>query len=217
MALLIRRIEDLLLKADFRPVLINKEEGLNLRVKSLSSERPREVYQMLGGKGDWTHLEPILPQIDSGSGFMILDEANHFNRYRLVTLRSDLYDQHCAFKKSDYQRFCRTFERECIKAATHENAWTTGVAEKHFGKAAEPGDFFGNGSPEWKLKAFQHFLTDHFTSSNKIALARLSIYDTVLVNKSLVRLDRLLMSGNMQNEEILKKYLTRRIIKAATS
>jgi hypothetical protein len=52
-------------------------------------------------------------------------------------------------------------------------------AERIFGKAADRGNFEGNGSPRWKVRALYDAAKDLCAIDGSIRLARLSIYDTI--------------------------------------
>jgi len=203
------RIESLLTKADLRPDVPGGKLQTNLQ--QVGSEFPFDVYKSLGGEKDWRGLKPYSADFLVGEKLLSVDGASHFNRYRLSTLRSEFYSSFKGFKKGDYQRYCRNFEKECIKAAANEKDWTNNLAEAHFGRAVEPGDFYGNGSPGWKMRAFRHFLTDHLTWLEGKTFIRISIYDTLMIDSKLIRLDKLLMTTKELYDEYLTKYLFRRL------
>jgi hypothetical protein len=51
-----------------------------------------------------------------------------------------------------------------------------------FGKASNPGDLNGNGSPRWRQRAFYDFVKDLTPLLLGISVVRISIWDNVKVN-----------------------------------
>jgi hypothetical protein len=209
MSIYLKRIEKLLIAAELHPKPAGSD--IEMGIKQVTSEFPFDVYKSLGGEKDWRGIRPFYPDFVMGSKQLTLDEADHFNRYRLMTLRHELYNNFSGFDKASYQRYCRNHEKDCIKTAANEKDWTSSLAEAHFGRAVDPGDFYGNGSPGWKLKAFRHFLTDHLNWLERRNVVRISVYDPVLVDGQLTRLDKLLLTSSNRYDEILVNYLLRRI------
>ncbi len=134
------------------------------------------VYRRLGGilpvvpcnlkKGDI-----VLPDI-----IVELDEEQHFNRYRLVTLESPLYNELEKFPLDKYRSYCKEQERAC---RTDGGFWTSKPCEAQFGKAGERGILDGMGAPRWKQRAFYDFLKDFSGLIIGTQYVRVSIYDKV--------------------------------------
>lgn len=167
-----------------------------------------EVYHELGGINDAVPFD--FPPYDFliDDKFLILDEELHFNRYRNITLRSGLYESLPLIKVDNYKRYGRQFEKECLKSGMRSGLWTNPKAEKFFGKSADAGDFFRNGSSEWKLRAFYDFLQDANALISKKEIIRISIYDNLMVEGKLMRLDKIL-ANSIQHEKYLVNFVNR--------
>ena len=100
-------------------------------------------------------------------------------------------------------------EKECLKSGLLTEKWANTKSIEYFGQPSDPGDFFGNGSSGWKLKAFEDFMLDIIAMIKKLELIRISCYDNILQNGQLVRISKLLESRN--NLLIMGKYLTKKI------
>ena len=75
----------------------------------LSSELYFEVermYKELGGTQEETPLKFGAWDISTPKFIMELDEENHFNRYRLQTLNSNIYQSIKGFLLDAYKQFC---------------------------------------------------------------------------------------------------------------
>ncbi|MEM7550822.1 MAG: hypothetical protein AAF363_14155 [Bacteroidota bacterium] len=202
------RIYSLLEQAELKPEAT--EEQLTTDHSIIKAADCKTIYNALGGQKDWKEIEPFLSDITVSGTHIFVDGYKDFNRYRSETIKSDLYDSFSAFDLSSYKRFCRNFEKECIKSGANRKDWTSKTAEYHFGDASDPGDFYKNGSPLWKLNAFRNLLSDHYYSAGK-KFVRISIYDNLMINGSLNRLDKLLLTSNPVSEPPIIKYLSRRL------
>lgn len=170
----------------------------------------KACYQRLGGKSNFPSFSFYCRMV-TGKCIVILDDHAHFNRYRNLTLRSSLYDQIPKYPKAGYQRYCRSYEKECLKAGMREGVWSSGTAEKYFGPAAEPGDFFGNGATGWKLQAYKDYLRDLSAFSAGYTLIPVSVYDNLMIDGKLVKIETILNSRHSQHERSLLRYLERRM------
>jgi hypothetical protein len=83
-------------------------------------------------------------------------------------------------------------------------------AEHIFGKAANRGNFEGNGSPRWKVRALYDAAKDLCAIDGSIRIARLSIYDGV----DGVPLGELLLRSTPVNVPALRDLLEERTIGA---
>ncbi len=59
-----------------------------------------------------------------------LDEELHFNRYRELTLRSEVYQRLSGFPLEAYRDHARSREDECKKAGSYGGKWTNRSCEK---------------------------------------------------------------------------------------
>lgn len=95
----------------FYPVLIEKDFFFARKF----DKEINHVYKSLGG---------ILKDYPTGFGdfdiitenyFVELDEENHFNRYRKITLQSEIYKQYKYFSVADYIIYCDAMEHKVGK------------------------------------------------------------------------------------------------------
>jgi hypothetical protein len=137
-----------------------------------------DVYYALGG---------TLPKVPINYGpwdfscndFIIeIDEERHFNRYRLLTLKSKLYENYPFFSIHNYRIYCSMYENACLICANWGKNWKNNSTEKMFVPSDNPGHLEENGSSRWKQRAFYDFLKDVTAKIRNIPVFRLSIYDT---------------------------------------
>lgn len=135
-----------------------------------------EIYKSFGGIlkdypiafGDF--------DIVTANGCIELDEENHFNRYRKITLQSNLYKEIKSFSVSNYISYCDTKESKAGKSVSF---WTNKSSQKQFGISSPEKDFSGNGPSRWKQRAFYDFLKDAYCIITNKQLFRISIYDEI--------------------------------------
>lgn len=189
------------------------------RLMREEGELVRDVYERLGGLA----LEAI--QNLSIPAYPILIEKKllvghgelSFNRYTAAVLRSSFYEKFAGFKTDVYLRYCRQFENNCTKAGTAAGIWTSPLAKQHFGEAEAPGDFFGNGSPGWKLVAFASFLRDIASVREGLQPHHVAVYDQLMVNGRLLAIGELLKSPGSEQYRALIRFLRRMLgLPAAT-
>lgn len=108
-----------------------------------------------------------------------LDEAQHFNRYRSITLDSSIYKASKSFSTTEYKDYCNQFENECLKKGDNRKYWKTPSTEKQFGKSAADGILTGGGSSRWRQRAFYDFLRDVGQYVGNFKLLRISIYQMI--------------------------------------
>lgn len=172
----------------------------------------QEVYLALGGIGNCWEIEFSLPEgIETDQVRLSLDGPLHFNRYRAITLNSQVYEKEAPGWLDSYRRNCRQLERECLKDGLRRGVWTNPEAEKHFGQAQEVGDFFGAGSPGWKLEAYRQFLADVYLFENRQKHKRISLFERLMIQGSLLPLQQLLISRSESNQRYLIKFLSRQL------
>ena len=144
----------------------------------LSSEFYSEVesmYKELGGILGEPPLTFGSWDISTPEFILELDEENHFNRYRLQTLNSNVYQMINGFRLDEYMRFCTLYESGCRK---HGGFWKNNSSEKLFVKSDDNGCLDGAGSSRWRQRAFYDFLRDVTGLIMEIPVIRLSIYQT---------------------------------------
>ena len=144
----------------------------------LSSELYFEVermYKELGGTQEEPRLKFGAWDISTPKFIMELDEENHFNRYRLQTLNSAIYQEMKGFSKDRYQQYCIKYEANCCKYGGY---WKNDSSENLFIKSDDNGCLDGTGSSRWKQRAFYDFLRDVTGLIKGIPVIRLSIYQT---------------------------------------
>ena len=144
----------------------------------LSSEFYSEVesmYKELGGILGEPPLTFGSWDISTPEFILELDEENHFNRYRLQTLNSNIYQMINGFRLDEYMRFCTLYESGCRKRG---GFWKNNSSEKLFVKSDDNGCLDGAGSSRWRQRAFYDFLRDVTGLIMEIPVIRLSIYQT---------------------------------------
>ncbi len=169
----------------------------------------QEAYVQLGGRGEWSQIEAQPYDFWVGPYYLNIDDAQSFNRYRLLTLQNSIYKKHKWFDLESYKRYCRQIEPECKKIGLKAGVWTNPEAEHHFGSSEAPGDFFGVGSAGWRYYAFQQFLADNLAAYLDIKYKRFSIFQNVMIKGFLDRVDKLLLSGQPENIKYVQGILTR--------
>lgn len=106
-----------------------------------------------------------------------LDEELHFNRYRLMTLNSSIYDNYQFFSIENYKDYCNKYENRCLKAGSWGQKWKSKSSDKQFLQSGLEGDLNGNGSSRWRQRAFYDYLKDVNSLVRNIKTIRVSIYD----------------------------------------
>jgi len=166
-----------------------------------------EVYKNLGGTLNEAPFKFGSWDIVTKKFIIELDEEQHFNRYRSITLKSPLYADYQRFNVGDYNKYCSTWENSCFKKAKHGGYWTNASTERQFGEPGLNGDLSGNGSPRWKQRAYYDFCKDLYSKTTQIPLLRFSIYDKVDTNFGPMMLGNALES--MEENAIIKFIETR--------
>jgi hypothetical protein len=171
-----------------------------------------ETYRNLGGLLTFPEVTFEVPFLEFGRFCVLLDEPIRFNRYRAKTLKSSFYESLSSFPAIKYRTYCRNFESECLKVGASKSLWTNPEAELHFGPSQISGDLGLSGASGWKMMAFKDFLTDMICRKRKIRLLRISVWDDLMVQNNLKRINDLLMSPNSQVSDQLLKLVDRKMI-----
>lgn len=176
---------------------ITKEQ---LRLEPQLFSEVERMYKELGGTnvddfpiryGSW--------DISTRDFIIELDEENHFNRYRLLTLKSDIYQQIKGFPINDYRKYCENYESSCVKFGKF---WKTDSTEKLFIKSDINGKLDGSGSSRWRQRAFYDYLKDFTGIITGIPVIRISIYQNfegMLVKDILNKKDKKVISDLVHN------------------
>ncbi|TFV97818.1 hypothetical protein E4S40_04040 [Algoriphagus kandeliae] len=171
-----------------------------------------EIFSDLGGEGSIPLFEKIKLDFKINRHLILWDTEVHFNRYRLTTLRSDLYSENNFSFVDAYKRLCRTYEKEAIKAGLQMRIWNgPPIANRLFGNSNEPGDFSGNGASGWKLQAYNDSQIDFLTRIHGYKLIRLCPFETLMTGGSLKRLDQILINPKEEQREMIFNWLMRKI------
>ncbi|MCH7399501.1 hypothetical protein MM236_15970 [Belliella sp. DSM 107340] len=173
-----------------------------------------EIFETLGGNG---HHLPLLERLKFdfkiNRFLFVYDDQVHFNRYRLSTLKTDLYDTFSYSWSDGYKRLCRTFEKDCLKAGLQERIWFgPPIASKVFGKSEEPADLSGNGSAGWKLNAYNDAQYDLLTRLHGYKLIRIPVYENIMTGGSLKKIDDLLLNPKEETYQTIKNWLFRKLV-----
>lgn len=170
-----------------------------------------EVFKLLGGNGAYPLLERLKFDFKINRFVFVYDDEVHFNRYRLSTLKSDIYDSFTFSWSEAYKRLCRTYEKDCQKAGMQERIWFgPPIAEKVFGKSEEPGDLSGNGASGWKLNAYNDAQYDLLSRLHGYKLIRIPMYENLMVGGSLKKIDDLLLNPNDVSKQAIINWINRK-------
>ena len=204
---------DLILKEggaeyDWQPDLEVVPKYLDQKGKNWLSE----ILEDLGGNGSLPLLEKLKFDFKIGRFLILWDEEIHFNRYRLMTLRSSLYEEFNFSFSEGLKRLCRTYEKEALKSGMNTRIWSgPPIAKTLFGMASEPGDFSGNGATGWKLQAYNDAQIDLQTRIHGYKLIRLTPFETIMTGGSLKRLDQLLVNPKEEQRQMIYNWLMRKL------
>jgi len=171
-----------------------------------------EAYKLLEGKATFPDLKFQSGFLEFGRFFVVLDDVSHFNRYRAKTLKLDYYEQMLSFPLEKYRIYSRNLETECLKAASSGQLWTNAEAEKHFGRSQVSGDLGLSGSAGWKLTALKDVAVDLIARKRKIRMLRLAVWDDLMVQNQLKRLNELLMSPRSAETDAILKLVEKRLV-----
>jgi hypothetical protein len=191
---------------------LKRELNTKELLDSFDKEMFLDVYRSLGGQKAFPEMVFTMPFMEFGRFCVLLDEPIHFNRYRAKTLRSVFYENLNSFPLMKYRTYCRKYETECLKAGTSNPFWTNSLAEQHFGPSQASGDLGLRGSSGWKLTALKDFSIDLIARQRKIRLLRMSVWDDMMVNMSLKKLNDILISPGKQEVDLINKFVERKVV-----
>jgi len=164
----------------------------------------------------WKRLGGISEQIPISFGkwdicldsFIVeLDEEQHFNRYRKITLNSFIYHIEKGFDVFEYIKYCSDFENNCLNKSSWGKYWTSCSTEKQFGLPGINGDLENSGSPRWRQRAFYDYLRDVFAIIYRIPVIRISVYDKLFISDQIKTVGMILLTGNRTDSNEIVKFI----------
>ncbi|MHA7128592.1 DUF7255 family protein [Algoriphagus namhaensis] len=210
--LIIRQLHAILQESD---LFFEKEFHLELNHKFLdhkSRQWLQESFEDLGGKVEYPLLNKLKFDFKVNRFVIKYDDESHFNRYRLITLKSDVYSEFSFHFEQAYRRLCRTFEKDCLKVGLQHRVWFgPPIAKSLFGEGGEPGDFFDMGAPGWKLGAFNDLQMDLQSRLHGYKIIRIAPYETLMIAGRLQRIDHLLMNPSEEMRGVILNWLKRKM------
>lgn len=182
----------------------------DLKKGGLTNEVYR-IWKKLDGQNDLYPLEFGGWDIILEKFILELDEEQHFNRYRGITLESFTYHVSNCFEISEYTKYCSTKEQDCLKKSSWGKYWTSPSSEQQFGKPGINGDLNGNGSPRWRQRAYYDYLRDVFATVYQVRLIRISIYDKLIISGRIRTIGELLEDNCQGNNAEILKFIDQKI------
>ena len=153
-----------------------------------------KVYKKLNGQLEMYPVAFRGFDIQLSNCIVELDEEQHFNRYRALTLDSSMYKKINSFSTADYISYCNNFENLCLKKGYNRKYWKSNSTEIQFGKSSSDGTLTGNGSSRWRQRAFYDFLRDAGQRIGNYKLIRISVHQFIddkkvgeILNKNLTK------------------------------
>lgn len=177
--------------------------------RSIHNEEIDNVYRILGGKQNKYPTNYRGYDIICKNFILELDEERHFNRYRLLTLNSNIYNNKKYFDYELYRIYCKDKEYECKIAASWGRNWKTDSSDKQFGESNIEGCLESNGSSRWKQRAFYDYLRDISFYISGIPIIRVSIWEKMDEGNIIDNI--LSCKNNMLIEKYFRKIIDRYI------
>ncbi|WP_373522753.1 hypothetical protein [Aquiflexum sp.] len=208
----VQHLLDILLQSDL-PLDVDFHLEVNSSyLKDKGEALLNNVIGELKGQGNLPILIHLKFDFKINRNLFVYDDAVHFNRYRLTTLKSDLYSTFSFSWVDGYKRLCRTFEKECIKAGLQDRIWNgPPIASRIFGKSEEPGDLSGNGSSGWKLNAYNDAQYDLISRLHGYKLIRIPEYENIMIGGSLKKIDDLLLNPKEEYQRAILNWVSRKV------
>jgi hypothetical protein len=202
-----------ILKASDLPIDIEFNLEVNSSfLKGKGETLLKSIFEELKGKGNMPVLEHLKFDFKINRYLFVYDDAVHFNRYRLSTLKSELYTVFSFPWVDSYKRLCRTFEKECIKSGLQDRIWNgPPIASRIYGKSEDPGDLSGNGSSGWKLNAYNDVQYDLISRLHGYKLIRIPEYENLMIGGSLKKIDDLLLNPKEENQKAILNWVSRKV------
>ncbi len=176
------------------------------------NELLKEVYESVSGIGNPICLQHLKIDFKINRFLFLYDDEVHFNRYRLMTLKTSLYEVFSYQWVDAYRRMCRNYERECIKAGSQERIWTgPPIAQRAFGKAEVSGELSGNGASGWKLNAYNDAQYDLISRLHGYKLIRIPVYENIMIGGTLRKIDDLLLQPKEDTATAIGNWLIRKM------
>ena len=173
----------------------------------------KETYEVLEGIGKPVYLPQLKFDFKIGRFLFLYDEESHFNRYRLKTFSTDIYQTFTFPWVDSYKRLCRTYERDCLKVGMQERVWEgPPIARRCFGTPEGPGDLTGNGATGWKLNAYNDAQYDLITRLSGFKMVRLPMYENLMVSGSLKSINHLLISPKEDTQPAILNWIKRKLV-----
>jgi len=203
---------------------ILKESGLQMEFNHQLEVNPvylkgkgevllNEAFSDLGGNGNVPLLEKLKFDFKVNRHVFLYDDEVHFNRYRLGTLKTSMYEVFSFPWSEAYLRLCRTYEKECLKTGLQERVWNgPPIAGKLFGKSEAPGDLSANGSSGWKLNAYNDTQYDLVSRLHGYKLIRIPLYENLMIGGSLKKIDELLLHPKEENRQGILNWFSRKLV-----
>ncbi|SHM70590.1 hypothetical protein SAMN04488057_10330 [Cyclobacterium lianum] len=199
-------IQEIMVETDFNLPVNNR------LLEGKGKDLLREGFSELQGSGPFPTLRSLKIPVKVGRNLLLYDDTKHFNRYRLCTLKTSVYQVFSFSWHAAYLRMCRTHERECLLSGLQDRVWQgPPMASNCFGTAEEAGDLSGNGSPGWKLNAYNDLQYDLISRLHGFRLLRIPAYENLMISGQLQRIDKLLLNPNADLLQSIGNWLVRKM------
>lgn len=149
------------------------------KLKLQHKEEIIHVYRLLGGVLELSAVPfSACDNVNKNSG-VELDEKQHFNSYRKLTLSTAIYLDTKWINHSRYKKYCNEYQYLCKKKAAKGEYWRNTSTEKQYDKAVSVVDFSGNESLRWKQYAFYDFCKELAGKVTAMLFFRLYFFEIV--------------------------------------
>ncbi|MCK4664063.1 MAG: hypothetical protein KAT68_14440 [Bacteroidales bacterium] len=148
-------------------------------LKSEYADELFRTYKKLGGIMDEFPSRFRGWDVELKNVVIELDDERHFNRYRIITLGSEIYKKLDFFPMEKYLKLCKEYESICLRAATWSEKWTSYPSVDQYGEAGPEGELEGNGAPRWKQRAFYDLIRDTTQLMTDYKVIRIPIWDKI--------------------------------------